>query len=306
MSKQLYTNNYRNMAIRACDVEEFANKYPENHVLLTIQKKKIAETKTGTDAKKSVAGQCTFYNTIYDMEPFGGKKNISEWFVIKNVPLKAISEPNPETKEWKRLQLVTTYSKCPTLGKFMDIMDKQWKTAVDVAISDKTIVLSKTGAGNQVLDLVQRNRANDDDEEGEPILLESPIVRFKICFDNYKSNHPLAHLRGKPKTIFKDSKKVQMDKGTGRVTYGLATVMDDNGNETAVTADNIHKLITRGCVAKKIRVHFESANKSKSGIALTRYASEVVVDTSACGDTNVGFTDEYSDIEEDGGDGPQN
>ncbi|SIP85981.1 Hypothetical protein PACV_266 [Pacmanvirus A23] len=251
--------------------------------VLTIKAKKENKYHQGT----------RFFDAKWNI---GQHTNKEGWFSVEDIPLTAgiaapgTKETNPSAEfEGTRLQLTTKLSKAGKWGQFLNLLDPEWDSQVNRLAGEGVIDLD----GKKIHALMQKSfskKTKAKDAEGKSLAgrpLEDPTIRFKIDFKPFPAKYPHKFLVGVPKTQIFDYRTRTVNE-KGQEQFKLATIIDDDGREVPVTADNVHKFVTSGSTLKKGRIMMNSVSESSSYVSLTPIITRAVIEPGA----EEGFDDE--------------
>lgn len=210
----------------------------------------------------------------------GGQRNVQGWFSFTDVPIRAVLAPGEKLKydskateyESTRLTFRMMVSESGALGEFMQLLNTHWLHAIEEQIALKKII-----KGNRTIhDLIQTKVHNEkSDKYGHDV--PDPIIRFKIDFRCYAPNHPLAILRGQPKTTVFDYTEPYTDE-RGRTKFKVAVVKNNDGTEEPLTDQNIHKFLTGGSIIRRGRFSIDSLCVCASWISIALVMHEAIVE----------------------------
>lgn len=183
--------------------------------------------------------------------------------------------------EGTRLAAATTVSNAGALGEYALALNGVWLKQVDALISAGVINL-----GNRKVHGIVQTHTGDSAKEPD-VVIDDPIIRFKLDFGKYPDTHPIRSLRKTIKTTILDYSK-PIEGKLGPYQYHPATVIDEDGVEQPVTKDNIHQFWTDGCVAKFLRFSMPSVAVSQGWVSWPMTIHTVVLEQGSAG----GFSDD--------------
>lgn len=250
--------------------------------VLTLSKKK-------TD---KVYGGATFLDTKWCIEP---NNPTDGWFSFTNAPFsKGITNPadikqgSKEIYESVRLMARFKESKLGDFGTFIHELDAQWQTLVKRSVESGVMTMTKKQEVHNLLCL------QSPADAGPIEIFEDPTIKLKLDFTKYSDKHPNEYLKSRVKTLVLDGTKPYVDK-SGRTEYEVATITNPDGTTEELSAKNVHKFITSGCIAKYCRVFISSAVSSAGWISMPMLVDKLII----LPPVKSGFDDENDDEEDD-------
>tara|TARA_R110002153_G_scaffold273997_3_gene446461 strand:+ start:98236 stop:99189 length:954 start_codon:yes stop_codon:yes gene_type:complete len=224
--------------------------------------------------QKSYKGAFFLNNHFANMERNGvNKPRADAWFnVAGEIPIGSIIDPAMKKAGDDEYKPTISFKKsaAPEFGKFLETLEPQWQARIAGLITDKTI---KADDQRKTHGLMQYVYGKKHEKAGEA--LDEPVIRLKVDFNTFPDKYYLSFLSGKPKTQIFDFEKPIVENGVTK--YAPATITNDEGVEEAVSFANLHKFITRGSVAKRMRIDMSSTCVSQYWISLQMHIQEIVI-----------------------------
>jgi hypothetical protein len=228
------------------------------------------------ETKKYTGNSFFLNNKLKNIKHNGvAKAKADPWITSGDVdiPLFAVQDPSQKKKgtEDYKPRLTFKVSLGGALGEMIKTLQPQWIAAVNGAIESGVIPKKE---GRQIHDLLKL-KYSEEHPTTPGALMEDPNVVLSVDFGLYPEKYPLAFLQGKPKTTILDfNKRVEVD---GKVSYGPATVIGEDGAEVPVNEKNLHLFIKPGSVLKKVRLDMCSTSVSAYWISCKIHAQELII-----------------------------
>lgn len=262
-------------------------------------------------------GKSTWQNLRWNVDG----KSTDGWFSATDVTVtKGAQDPSDTNdprvsmrEEDKKLaiSIETTVSKSGDMGMFIKEVNAQWqKECKEKNNSTPKVILGHNKVIHDLLSLRYGDNCPNVDLRGTE--RADPVIRIKCELDaRFSDKHPVAALRGQPKTLVYDYTRPCTNR-EGKPDYRLArveiteeealsrpkesySVETESVNGFPVTRyyeplcdRNAYKFLSRGCIIRSMRFYISDACNSNMGFSSAIRAQKLIVEPCAGG----GFEDE--------------
>jgi hypothetical protein len=241
--------------------------------------------------KPSLGDTPQFFNLKWNIT---SKTEPSEgWFKFENARMHRgiVSKEKAEGSELKfegmRLSLRLKASQLGDFGKFLMLAEPEWQKLVERLNKEGRIAYNHKQDVHPIVYLTFTDKHKVEELRGKPN--PDPTIKIKLDFGKYSDSYaPPPMVKGTQKTQIFDATKPYTDKD-GKVKHKVATVLNEDGKEEELNANNVHKMLTTGSMVSGL-IHIPAGIVSASWVSTPMYVARLYVAPGS----DEGFDDEIA------------